>query len=68
MYGVDEIPITPSMFLIGQVSAMWPMSSYHSPHLLQLHLDFEFPQSTTVSIISKDENILCLETTPPESA
>ena len=39
----DEVLITPSMFLIGQMLAMWPMSSFHSPHLQQPHRDFEIP-------------------------
>lgn len=33
-----RVVITPSVFLIGQMLAMWPMSSFHSPHRLQPHL------------------------------
>lgn len=46
------ILITPSTFLIGQVSAMWPMRSFHSPHLLQPHLDFKILYSPTLPKIS----------------
>src|SRR5690242_2819632 len=33
----------PIDFLIGQVLAMWSISSFHSPHLQQPHLVFEMP-------------------------
>lgn len=39
--GGDDVLITPSMFFIGQALAMWPMSSFHSPHLREPHLDFK---------------------------
>jgi hypothetical protein len=38
--GEGEVAITPSMYLIGQVLAMWPMQlccSFYSPHRLQPH-------------------------------